>query len=52
MAKEMKTQKCCICGKDFTEWGNNPSPIKQDGVCCDHCNWAIVIPARISTLKS
>lgn len=41
---------CCICGKEFEGYGNNPSPIKDDGVCCDDCNVNKVIPARIEKL--
>lgn len=44
----MKT--CCICGKKFTEYGNNPWPIRDDGRCCDKCNWTVVLPARIKKL--
>ena len=40
---------CVICGKHFVGYGNNPSPIndKPNRRCCDECNWAYVIPARI-----
>ena len=42
-------KKCCICGKFLRsgEQGNNPEPVKQEGVCCDICNMKIVVPARI-----
>lgn len=41
--------KCCICGKEFEGWGNNPAPILngEDDRCCDECNWEHVIPERI-----
>ena len=47
---------CCICGKEFTGYGNNPSPLKdKDGkdypegsVCCKECDSEIVVPARIT----
>jgi len=42
---------CCICGKQFKEWGNNPAPIKQEGECCDNCNWTYVVPARLMGYK-
>lgn len=44
--------KCCICGKEFDGWGNNPWPVVKDkkAECCDDCNWDIVIPARIKVL--
>lgn len=43
---------CCICGKKFTGWGNNPYPVvKTEGArCCDECNDEKVIPARIMTI--
>ena len=43
----MRTQKCCICGKKFKEEGNNPEPVKSEGVCCDECNMTIVMPERV-----
>ena len=44
---------CCICGKKFTGWGNNPWPVSEnpDAECCDECNATQVIPARISGLR-
>jgi hypothetical protein len=42
---------CSICGKpipavgDWTQ-GNNAEPI-NDGRCCNECNAAVVIPARL-----
>lgn len=43
---------CCICGKEFKGWGNNPYPVNkdEDARCCDDCNSAFVIPARIAEL--
>lgn len=45
---------CCICGKKFTGWGNNPWPVckEEDAICCDDCNWEKVLPARIQNLKN
>lgn len=42
-------KKCCICGKEFTGWGNNPWPAFKDpdAVCCDECNANEVIPMRM-----
>lgn len=40
--------KCCICGKRFVGYGNNPRPVKRSGVCCDDCNRNVVIPARLN----
>ena len=37
-----KTKTCCICGKTFWGWGNNPWPIKDEGECCDVCNQKVI----------
>lgn len=43
---------CCICGKKFTGWGNNPYPVVKDenARCCDECNSTVVIPTRIEQM--
>ena len=43
---------CCICGKTFTGWGNNPWPVVKDeeAECCDACNATEVIPARLKLM--
>ena len=47
----MKKKKiCCICGKEFEGYGNNPYPLKNEGECCDKCNTNFVIPARLAKL--
>ena len=48
---------CCICGKEFTGYGNNPKgavdtnkkEIKwnAEDVCCDECNSKYVLPGRM-----
>ena len=50
--------ECCICGKTFTGWGNNPHPVYSDklykgakAVCCDHCNLYVVYPERVRLLS-
>ena len=48
---EMEKTICCICGKEFEGWGNNPWPIKPEGKCCDECNFTVVVPARMESLK-
>lgn len=45
-----KIKICCICGKVFTDWGNNPWPVKDEGECCDICNSMFVVPARIKKM--
>ena len=44
---------CCICGKEFIGWGNNPYPVveDEDARCCDECNAMHVIPARLLNLR-
>lgn len=44
------SQLCVLCGKEFLERGNNPWPLREDGVCCDECNSTKVIPARMKHL--
>lgn len=41
--------KCCFCGKDVGAYGFNPWPIYKasEKTCCDRCNCAFVIPARL-----
>lgn len=47
--------KCCLCNQEIeveiSGWdeGNNALPLK-DGRCCDECNNAKVIPARINNI--
>lgn len=51
-AEELKDEhKCCICGEPIEGHGNNPSPVKTEGDCCDKCNAEVVIPARIEKMK-
>lgn len=47
----MEKKICCICGKEFEGWGNNPYPLKDEGECCDDCNFKYVIPARIINMN-
>lgn len=42
--------RCCICGKEFEGRRNNPSPVKDHGVCCDSCNWTVIF-ARLDAAK-
>lgn len=50
--KDAEKQKCCICGQEFEGYGNNPWPVKENGECCDKCNYEKVIPARINQLNN
>lgn len=42
---------CCICGKKFTEPGNSPFPVKEEGECCRVCNWTVVLRERFRRSK-
>jgi hypothetical protein len=45
---EKGPRPCCICGMEFTEYGNNPEPFDGDiGMCCNDCNDHWVVPVRI-----
>ena len=39
---------CCICGGEFKEWGNNPSPLVTTSCtrCCNVCNYEYVLKMR------
>ena len=43
---------CCICGKVFTGWGNDPWPLEYEGECCAECNWTKVLPARLALVEA
>lgn len=41
---------CCLCGRECeNQWGNNPWPLAQKGVCCDDCN-DLVTATRLSRI--
>jgi len=42
--------KCCLCGGDAGDYGNNAKPLKT-GWCCDLCNETKVIPERIKRIR-
>jgi hypothetical protein len=37
---------CVICENEMTEYGNNPDPIMEHGMCCNRCDGRIVLPMR------
>ena len=49
----MEEKVCCICGKKFIGWGNDPWPvvIDKDAECCDECNMSVVLAARIKQMQ-
>lgn len=57
MKDKKPTNICCVCGKKFKGWGNDPWPFeitkeadKSEPVCCDKCNMDYVVPARLNSL--
>ena len=44
--KSEATSKCTLCGESFKGYGHNASPVRDEGVACDECNAAIVVPQR------
>ncbi len=52
--------KCCICGKEIKQYGNNPEGAldekanlikwKAEDRCCDECNVNYVIKGRIALM--
>jgi len=51
---EKETGKCCLCGKKYTHYGNNPYPLIEDtdkkpNRCCDKCNEKVIL-ARIKQI--
>lgn len=43
IGEPLETHTCCICGKKFKGHGHLPTPIKDDGLCCDECNINVVM---------
>jgi hypothetical protein len=37
------SKECVMCGGDAGEYGNNPAPLFDEGVCCDSCNMEVVM---------
>lgn len=66
MKYERPTNICCVCGRKFKGWGNDPWPLdiikdetdilkaadKSEPVCCDECNMDHVLPARLKLLET
>ncbi len=47
----MEETECIICGKKDIGYGNNPSPLINEGRCCDECNLEFVILYRFIQSK-
>ena len=44
MEKKEEKKVCCICGKEYEGYGYNPFPVKEEGCCCQSCNYSVVVP--------
>jgi hypothetical protein len=51
--KIRKCEMCVLCDEPITDdiWGNNPAPLKDEGVCCSDCNYNKVVPARFKIIQ-
>lgn len=39
---------CCICGKEFEGYGNNPYPLMPaNDTCCNECNELVIMTRQI-----
>lgn len=53
-SKELEpVNTCCLCGRIFRGYGNNPWPLSHDidDRCCDGCNDNKVIPSRLAQMR-
>lgn len=50
--KKDEEHVCCICGKRFKGYGNNPEPVKTEGVCCEECNEEVIRQRIIKIIES
>ena len=46
-----KEKTCCLCGKKFRGFGNNPYPLRTRGRCCDECNEQVIIARLVEHLE-
>jgi hypothetical protein len=51
-----KTGDCCLCEKQFTNWGHNPYPLcpedDTDARCCDGCNDQVIYARLVRNYKT
>nr|DAO64651.1 MAG TPA: CMP/hydroxymethyl CMP hydrolase [Caudoviricetes sp.] len=52
MEKKEEKKVCCICGKEYEGYGYNPFPVKEEGCCCQSCNYSVVVPERWERYKA
>jgi len=48
--KENNKKICCLCTKKIRGYGNNASPLINDGICCDSCNNTVIMH-RLMSMK-
>ena len=48
---QLPTNTCCFCRETFRGYGNNPSPVLEEGTACDACNRSIVVTARLQAMR-
>jgi hypothetical protein len=41
-----ESKRCCICGDVLDGQGNDATPVKDSGVCCDTCHVRVVVPRK------
>lgn len=46
----MEKYTCCLCGKEFEGFGNNPYPLSEEGRCCNICNNEVIC-ARLRAIS-
>ena len=46
MRAQLPTSKCCLCCETFQGYGHNAHHVRDEGVACDACNGASVVPQR------
>ena len=46
----MEKYTCCLCGKEFEGFGNNPYPLSEEGRCCNMCNDEVIC-ARLNAIS-
>ena len=50
-------QTCCLCNRDLSKHsshpnGCNPDPVSSEGRCCSECDELVVLPTRVTRIKS
>ena len=51
MEKKEEKKVCCICGKEYEGYGYNPFPVKEEGCCCQSCNYSVGGSGTVGTTQ-